>query len=131
MDDSLTHWGIQGQKWGVRRYQYLDGSLTEEGKLRYGKNYKSPSNKVVNTKRARNMSTEDLQENIKRLQLEKQYVDLSKENYNDGKSKVNNILADAGNTVLKAAAVGVGLYAAKQIVAAVINKDAADLIKTK
>ena len=32
----LKHFGIQGQKWGVRRYQNLDGSLTEEGKARYG-----------------------------------------------------------------------------------------------
>ena len=35
----LYHHGIQGQKWGVRRYQNEDGSLTEEGKYRYhGKN---------------------------------------------------------------------------------------------
>lgn len=33
----LQHHGIQGQKWGVRRYQYDDGSLTPEGKLRYHK----------------------------------------------------------------------------------------------
>lgn len=32
----LEHFGIQGQKWGVRRYQNPDGSLTEEGKARYG-----------------------------------------------------------------------------------------------
>lgn len=30
------HHGIQGQKWGERRYQYQDGSLTPEGKRRYG-----------------------------------------------------------------------------------------------
>lgn len=30
----LKHHGILGQKWGVRRYQNLDGSLTEEGKAR-------------------------------------------------------------------------------------------------
>lgn len=33
--DSLQHHGIKGQKWGVRRYQNPDGSLTEEGKQRY------------------------------------------------------------------------------------------------
>lgn len=31
----LVHWGIKGQKWGVRRYQNPDGSLTEAGKKRY------------------------------------------------------------------------------------------------
>ncbi len=33
----LYHWGIKGQKWGVRRYQNEDGTLTEEGKKRYQK----------------------------------------------------------------------------------------------
>ena len=32
----LAHSGIKGQKWGVRRYQNEDGTLTEEGKQRYG-----------------------------------------------------------------------------------------------
>lgn len=32
---SLEHHGIKGQKWGVRRYQNADGTLTSEGKKRY------------------------------------------------------------------------------------------------
>lgn len=31
----LYHWGIKGQKWGVRRYQNKDGSLTPAGRKRY------------------------------------------------------------------------------------------------
>lgn len=34
---SVCHFGILGQKWGVRRYQNSDGSLTPEGKERYSK----------------------------------------------------------------------------------------------
>ena len=34
-DDILQHHGILGQKWGVRRYQNEDGSLTNAGKKRY------------------------------------------------------------------------------------------------
>lgn len=34
--DHLEHHGILGQKWGVRRFQNPDGSLTAEGKKRYG-----------------------------------------------------------------------------------------------
>ena len=33
---ALSHFGIKGQKWGVRRFQYEDGSLTPEGKRRLG-----------------------------------------------------------------------------------------------
>lgn len=32
----LFHHGIKGQRWGVRRYQNTDGSLTAAGKKRYG-----------------------------------------------------------------------------------------------
>lgn len=32
----LCHYGILGMKWGIRRYQNPDGSLTAAGKVRYG-----------------------------------------------------------------------------------------------
>lgn len=35
-NDYLMHHGIKGMKWGVRRYRNEDGTLTEEGKQRYG-----------------------------------------------------------------------------------------------
>ena len=34
-EDSLAHHGIKGMKWGVRRYQNKDGSLTAKGRKRY------------------------------------------------------------------------------------------------
>lgn len=35
MEYELYHWGVKGMKWGVRRYQNKDGSLTSAGKKRY------------------------------------------------------------------------------------------------
>lgn len=35
-DNYLMHFGVRGMKWGVRRYRNPDGTLTEEGRKRYG-----------------------------------------------------------------------------------------------
>ena len=40
-EEYLTHHGILGMHWGVRRYQNPDGSLTAEGKARYRKSFDS------------------------------------------------------------------------------------------
>lgn len=34
-NDELRHYGIKGQRWGIRRYQNKDGSLTSAGKKKY------------------------------------------------------------------------------------------------
>lgn len=36
-DNELYHWGKKGMKWGVRRYQNEDGTLTAAGKKRYAR----------------------------------------------------------------------------------------------
>ena len=46
----LYHHGVVGMKWGVRRYQNKDGSLTNAGKRRYGT--KANFEKVQSAKRA-------------------------------------------------------------------------------
>lgn len=42
METILMHYGILGQKWGIRRYQNEDGSLTKAGKERYDKPSSKP-----------------------------------------------------------------------------------------
>ena len=50
-DNTLTHWGIPGMRWGVRRYRDENGKLTALGEKRYAKaiqrNNQKPKNKRV------------------------------------------------------------------------------------
>ncbi len=47
MNNELYHHGILGQKWGVRRYQNADGTLTAAGKKRVSKSYEQVSDNVT------------------------------------------------------------------------------------
>ena len=71
--NELQHHGIKGQKWGVRRYQYADGTLTPAGKKRY----RNTSNDVKAKKVASMMRMEVKQVvNTARTQVTgRQYVD--------------------------------------------------------
>ena len=42
----LYHWGIKGMRWGVRRYQNKDGSLTDAGKKRLERE-RIKSNRII------------------------------------------------------------------------------------
>ncbi len=50
INNELCHWGIKGQKWGIRRFQNADGTLTQEGMLRYNDHNKE--NRQIGSKQS-------------------------------------------------------------------------------
>ena len=97
MENELYHWGIKGMRWGIRRYQNKDGSLTDLGKKRLKtEDYHEDYNKAHSSKNVKLMSDKELRERINRLQMENQYLQLTKRNV----SFVKRILTDASKQIL-------------------------------
>lgn len=105
-EKELVHWGIKGMRWGFRRFQNKDGSLTAAGRKRYDndKDSDSESSKDKDSpapkpKTAKEMSNDELNDAIKRLKLEQEYkrlnADVNPEQVSTGKRLVNEFLDKA------------------------------------
>lgn len=83
-DTYLQHHGIKGMRWGIRRYQNKDGSLTPAGRRRVAQldaereALAGPKDKPKQ-KTFREMSTDELREQINRRRMEKEYLELNKQ----------------------------------------------------
>lgn len=112
----INHHGVKGMKWGVRKRPSSSGRKSSKGQqkrdttgLKKGsdKAQKAPPTKTYkgSRKAARKLSDSDLQDRVKRLNMEKQYRDLvSKQNppsaISRGSKKVGSILVNAGSKAM-------------------------------
>lgn len=123
----LAHHGIKGQRWGIRRFQNEDGSLTNKGKARYLSNdtlskVKEVSDAAAQTVNAgkqavktaeqlskhrtsnkqvdlSKMSNKELQDAITRMNLERQYQQLSQKDVGKGRQYLEDVLSVTGSVV--------------------------------
>ncbi len=132
-NDQIWHWGVKGMKWGVRRYQNVDGSLTPEGKQRYASerlkgvadagnqmagNLKAMNDKSIKIQSRRaekmdlsKMTDQEMRERINRAMLEKQYDDMfNPKKVYSGREAVSDTLEVAGSVLaITSSALGIAL----------------------
>lgn len=106
INGTLSHHGIKGMRWGVRRFQNKDGSLTPAGKKRYGsadvKAGSSPERskpsllrgKSGGGKKLSEMTDAELDARIRRMQKEKTYKELEASLTPNKKSRIKRVASD-------------------------------------
>ena len=135
MDDVLIHYGILGMKWGVRRYQNKDGTLTSAGKKRYSNNDNIKEAPQKNTeepkkKSVKDMSDEELRREVNRMQLEQNYLRMTGQNIEKGKSAAEIALGKMKESFVSTVAQKSGQILAERLVNSMLgvkdNKDNKD-----
>ena len=99
-NNQLQHAGVKGMKWGVRRYQNADGTLTPAGRKRYGHD---DYRRAHSSKSVKSMSDTELRARNNRLQMEAQYRDL-RGKANRGNRAIKSFIATAGTITAATAA---------------------------
>lgn len=97
-NDELYHFGIKGMKWGQRRYQNKDGSLTPEGKKRYSEDYAETS--TLRKKDPRTLSNDELRKVSERIELEQRYARLNTRTVKTGEKIVKEVTTNVAKQQL-------------------------------
>ena len=113
MDNTeLKHWGVKGQKWGVRRYQNKDGSLTPAGKKRYEDDeaeYERKKSEAIKSGSATDvleykgkLTSQELRSALDRIRLENDLKSISDKELAAGKDRIDKIFKSVDSATGKA-----------------------------
>ena len=91
--DELYHHGIKGMKWGIRRSRAQLGYSSSPRKTK--KQAQKVSSKQQRRNEMKKMSDAELRNRINRIQMEKQYMQLTEPQLSPGKKFVKDVLTNA------------------------------------
>lgn len=97
-DETLCHYGILGMRWGKRKDK-IRSQKGSNGNSIKGKIVKEYSNKKAKKVNIKKLSNEDLQAKIRRLEMEKRYRDLKRDEVSSGRKLVGEILNTSAKRV--------------------------------
>lgn len=142
MNDTIYHFGIKGMKWGRRRFQNKDGSLTPAGKQRYkegssdsdSSTAKPPTMTIKrpgsssSKKKVSEMTDDELRSRINRLNIEKQYAQLTKELSGESTStpkqdKGKRFVRELGSRAVRNVLIPAGEEVGRQLVRSYLAKN--------
>ena len=94
----LAHHGILGMKWGIRR---TPAQLEQKKKPRASDSYHEDHRKAHSSKKNKFMSDSELRQRINRLQMEKQYSQLTKREKSAGHKFVSTVFNEVVKEIAK------------------------------
>jgi hypothetical protein len=99
VDDVLEHYGIKGMKWGIRRKDGPDGTVSSNPAVETStptKGNPGGSSKGSSKDPVRDLSDQELRDLVNRLQMEKQLKSLMQEDTRKADGFIKGLLKDAG-----------------------------------